>query len=84
MLQQMSTLRCLPRAYVCCGPKREHKKTPIAMMGASIKMSKPIIQALAPCLLAGCCAVNELVSHALFMVTKIIDLFFSVVKVFQK
>jgi len=28
---------------------------------------KPIGQALAPCLMAGCCAVNELVSRALFI-----------------
>ena len=33
---------------------------------------RPIVQALAPYLLAGCCAVNGLVPRALFMVVTII------------
>ena len=46
------------------------KKTPHRADGVStFNLDCPSIgQALAPCLLAGCCAVIELVSRALFMV----------------
>jgi hypothetical protein len=46
--------------------KRVQKKKPIVMMGSDYLLT--IMQALAPWLLPGCCAVNELVSRALFMV----------------
>ena len=56
----------------CNNPQRGQQKTPIVYDGRISYCISPIIQALAPCCTAGCCAVNELVSRALFMVIDII------------
>ena len=50
-------------------PKRACKR-PRLHDGASVIHIVPIVQALAPYLSAGCCAVIGLVPHALFMVCK--------------
>ena len=48
-------------------PIRAQKSNPIVTTGLLIYCIAPIVQALAPYLSAGCCAVNGLVPRALFI-----------------
>ena len=48
-------------------PIRAQKSNPIVTTGLLIYCIDPIVQALAPYLAAGCCAVNGLVPHALLI-----------------
>lgn len=53
-------------------------------MGLVSNNISPIVQPLAPCYIAGCCAVTGAVPHALFMVNIIIiSNFFKLVKHFN-
>jgi hypothetical protein len=49
--------------------KRAAKNNPIVTIGLQ-KLSLPIVQALAPCRLVGCCVVIGLVPHTLLIDTK--------------